>query len=136
MTAVDDFLTATLAQHLAAERAMHEGDVMPRVSTWSHTDPVTLFGAAITWRSGWDDVRPVFEWVASRFIQCTDYDFELLAAGASGDLAYTVGIERYAATTTEGSSVHNELRVTHVFRRENGDWKVVHRHGDHLPDPG
>jgi ketosteroid isomerase-like protein len=24
------------------------------------------------------------------------------------------------------------LRVTHVYRRENGEWKIVHRHGDGL----
>jgi ketosteroid isomerase-like protein len=22
------------------------------------------------------------------------------------------------------------LRVTHVYRRENGEWKIVHRHAD------
>jgi ketosteroid isomerase-like protein len=27
----------------------------------------------------------------------------------------------------------NTLRVTHVYRRENGEWKIVHRHGDHVP---
>jgi ketosteroid isomerase-like protein len=26
----------------------------------------------------------------------------------------------------------NRLRVTHVYRRENGQWKIVHRHGDGL----
>ena len=25
------------------------------------------------------------------------------------------------------------LRVTHVYRRENGQWKIVHRHGDFAP---
>jgi ketosteroid isomerase-like protein len=25
------------------------------------------------------------------------------------------------------------LRVTHVYRREHGEWKIVHRHGDHPP---
>ena len=59
---------------------------------------------------------------------------ELLAADACGDLAYTVGIERYAASTTSGSTVHTELRVTHVYRREPSGWKIVHRHGDHIPE--
>ena len=27
------------------------------------------------------------------------------------------------------------LRVTHVYRREHGEWKIVHRHGDPVPDP-
>jgi hypothetical protein len=26
------------------------------------------------------------------------------------------------------------LRVTHVFGKENGDWKLVHRHADPLMD--
>jgi ketosteroid isomerase-like protein len=25
------------------------------------------------------------------------------------------------------------LRVTHVYRREDGEWKIVHRHGDRVP---
>jgi hypothetical protein len=25
------------------------------------------------------------------------------------------------------------LRVTQVYRRKDGEWKVVHRHGDQLP---
>jgi ketosteroid isomerase-like protein len=29
------------------------------------------------------------------------------------------------------------LRVTHAYRREDGDWKIVHRHGDGLTvEPG
>jgi ketosteroid isomerase-like protein len=31
-----------------------------------------------------------------------------------------------------------KLRVTHVYRREAGEWKIVHRHGDYVPvdEPG
>ena len=42
---VQAFLDATLAAQLDAERALHNGDVVPRLSTWSHGDQITLFGA-------------------------------------------------------------------------------------------
>ncbi len=127
------FLEPTLAEQIHAERALHNGDVTPRLSTWSHRDP-TLFGAGVPFCRGWADVRAVFGWLATTFTACEDYDFELIAAHASGDLAYTVGIERYRATISSGVSVQNALRVTHVYRREIGGWKIVHRHGDHVPE--
>jgi ketosteroid isomerase-like protein len=129
---LDQFLESTLAAQIRAERALHDGDVTPRLSTWSHRDPVTLFGAGVGCRTTWPEVLPVFERVATRFAGCGEYDFELIAAGADGDLAYTVGIERYRAVTASGAEVDNTLRVTHVYRREPDGWKIVHRHGDHL----
>ncbi len=131
---LEAFIDATLDAHISAERAIHEGDVTPRLSTWSHHDPVTLFGAGVTCRSGWSDIRSVFEWLATTFTACDDYEFELLAADASGDIAYTVGIERYRAKGSTGSVVHHSLRVTHLYRREPDGWKVVHRHGDHVAE--
>jgi ketosteroid isomerase-like protein len=133
-TELTAFLESTLADQIRAERALHSGDVTPRLSTWSHRDPVTVFGAGVPFRSGWNDVRAVFDWLATTFTACHEYDFELIASGADGDLAYTVGIERYRATTTSGATVNNTLRVTHVYRREADGWKIVHRHGDHMPD--
>jgi len=53
-----------------------------------------------------------------------------------GDLAYTCGFERCTATKSDGGLVTTELRVTQIYRREGGVWKIVHRHGDHPPvDP-
>jgi ketosteroid isomerase-like protein len=78
-------------------------------------------------------VSRIFNWVASRLSNCTAYRFDLVAAGVSGDLAYTVGYERFSDSTDGGPVEPTTLRVTHVYRRENGQWKIVHRHGDHLP---
>jgi ketosteroid isomerase-like protein len=129
MSDLDDFLTTTLARQVAAEEALHNGDPDLRLAMWSTQDPVTLLGAWKT-NSGWDEVSRVFRWLGSRFSHCTAYRFDLVAAGVSGDLAYTVGYE-HTSVSLDGVPVEPyTLRVTHVYRRENGEWKIVHRHGD------
>jgi ketosteroid isomerase-like protein len=52
----------------------------------------------------------------------------------SGDLAYVVGYERAASSIDGSADEELGLRVTQVYRRESGDWKLVHRHAD--PAPG
>jgi ketosteroid isomerase-like protein len=133
MSELDDFLTKTLARQVEAEEALHNGDPTPRMEMWSTSDPVTLFGAAGPCKSGWDEVSRIFRWVASRFSNCTAYSFDLLTAGVSRDLAYTVGYERHTTSIDGGPLEPTTLRVTHVYRRENGEWKIVHRHGDVAP---
>ena len=115
---------------------MHSGDPSSWIEAWSHGEPVSVLGAGVRARSGWPEVLRTINWVASRFGNCTDYEYELVVADALGDLAYTCGFERYTATRPDGELVVNELRVTQIYRRENGTWKLVHRHGDHPPaDP-
>jgi ketosteroid isomerase-like protein len=130
---LDEFLSTTLTKQVEAERAIHNGDVAPRLEMWSMNDPVTLFGAWGPCNSGWDEVSRTFRWVASRFLGCSEYRFELVAAGVSGDLAYTVGYEHSVNSVDGGPMQPNRLRVTHVYRREDGEWRIVHRHGDHPP---
>jgi ketosteroid isomerase-like protein len=98
---------------------------------WSTKDPVTLFGAAMS-GSGSEQVSGIFRSIAARWSDCTDQQVELLAAGVSGDLAYTVELE-HTSVSVDGVPIEPyTLRVTQVYRREDGDWKVVHRHGDQI----
>lgn len=129
---VDEFLAGMLPRQLAAEHALCRGDAGPRSETWSQRDPVTLFGALVPVRRGWDEVSGTFQWLADRFSDLRDYQFELLAAGASSDLAYTVGFE-HKTVVADGEPTTYTLRVTHIYRREDGQWRIVHRHGDHPP---
>ncbi|WP_410613640.1 YybH family protein [Amycolatopsis sp. lyj-109] len=132
----DDFLAEVLPRQTAAERAMHNGDAGPRGELWSHADPVSLFGAWLPIRTGWADVGAAFERVAAQFSDSLGYRFEVVAAGASGDLAYTIGFE-HNTVSVNGTPTTYTLRATHVYRREDGGWKIVHRHGDRPPDePG
>ena len=132
MSELDDFLTPTLARQLEAEQAFINGDPEPRLAMWSTQDPVTVFGAEKS-VIGAEEARGAFRWLATRFSDCTDYRFELVAAGASGDLAYTVGYEHTTASWDGIPLDPYTLRVTHVYRREDGEWKVVHRHADSPP---
>jgi ketosteroid isomerase-like protein len=131
MSELDDFLTPTLSRQLEAEKALHNGDPAPRLAMWSSQDPVTVFGAMQS-NIGSEEVLGVFRWLATRFSNLTDYRFELVAAGASGDLAYTLGYE-HISFSMDGAPVELRLRVTHVYRREHGEWRIVHRHADAPP---
>ena len=133
MTESEQFLQAVLPRLTEEGIAMHNGDPGPRLALWSRNDPVTLFGA-LQIKSGWSDVAPVFEWVASRFSGCGSFELEVIGSDASGDLGYVTGIEHTTASVDGAPPQAYELRVTTILRRENGEWRAVHRHADPVPD--
>ena len=130
----DSFVAEMLPRQRAAEQAIHNGDAEPRIALWSRTDPVTVFGAKMS-ASGWADVEPLFRNVASWFSDSAEYEFEVTAASASGNLAYTIGYE-HNQVKVDGRPRTYTLRVTHVYRREDGQWRIVHRHADVPPTDG
>lgn len=73
----------------------------------------------------------LFAQLEAIFSGCTSYSHEIIAADVVGDMAYTVGYEHTQASVS-GEPRTYSLRATQVFRREDGDWKVAHRH-DTLP---
>ncbi|PFG38798.1 SnoaL-like protein [Georgenia soli] len=115
-----------------AELALHRGDPGPREELWSHDDPVTLFGAVLT-ESGWGPVEASFRWLAERFSDVEAWSYEVVGAGASGDLGYVAGVEHTRVRVNGADPETYDLRVTAVYRREAGRWRQVHRHGDPLP---
>jgi ketosteroid isomerase-like protein len=129
---VDAFLTSVIARQTEADTALHNGDAGLRKALWSTNEPVTLFGA-VTSDAGRDAVASVFDSLASSFSDCTHFELEVIAAGASGDLAYTVSYE-HSSLLIGGQPQSYILRVTHIYRREDGEWKIVHRHGDRRPE--
>jgi ketosteroid isomerase-like protein len=133
MSELDEFRSTILARQLRAEEAMHQGDPEPRLKLWSRRDPVSLIGGWGPNKFGWEDVSRTFRWVASRFSKGRDYRWDIEVAYVSGDLGYTVGYERSKASIDGGPVEEHKLRVTHVYRREDGEWKIVHRHGDIAP---
>ena len=129
-----EFVDEFLPKHVEAERLIHAGDAQPRIDLWSRNDPITVLGAKES-AQGWAQLEPMFKTVAGWFSDPVSYEFELIAARASGDLAYAVGYERNEVSFQGNPGIYT-LRATHVFRREDGEWRTVHRHADVPPEAG
>jgi ketosteroid isomerase-like protein len=80
---------------------------------------------------GWSNVSETLARAARNYRDGEAVGFQNISTVATADLAYTVEIERYRARVggaEDKSPV--AVRVTTVFRREDGAWKVAHRHAD------
>jgi ketosteroid isomerase-like protein len=130
----DDFLAWVNSALYEAELALHNGDPEPRRELWSRIEPVSVLGA---WRNayGLREINELFTALGKSFSDCTSYSFELQAYDVVGDMAYTAGLE-HSSASVDGEPRSYTLRATQVYRREDGHWKVAHRHGDTVvPDP-
>jgi ketosteroid isomerase-like protein len=130
MSEFENFMATGYPAWLAAVDAFHHRDVEAWLAIWSRTEPVSVLGALGADRFGRASLEGLMPAVAAQFVNVDRTDVEVVVAEVSGDFAYTVGYER--TTHTDGSP-QTVLRVTQIFRREHGEWKLAHRHGD--PEP-
>jgi ketosteroid isomerase-like protein len=128
VTDQEEFIAWTRSRLREAETALHNGDPEPRLALWSSREPVSVLGA---WQSatGQAEVRDLFRSLGGTFSDCISHVYEIVAAKVIGDMAFTAGYERTQATVN-GERRRYVLRVTQIYRREGGEWKVAHRHGD------
>ena len=131
MSERDEFIAWVQSDLYDAEVAVHNGDAGPRRAIWSRNEPVTVLGA---WKNaiGQQQLNELFDRLADSFSHCTSYELELLAAEVLGDTAYTVAMEHTSAFV-DGVPRTYTLRATQIYRREDGVWKVAHRHGSAPP---
>ena len=110
------------------------GDPGPWKATVSQREDVTLMGGWGIVARGWKDASARYDWAARRFVDSAAVlQVEYVSTVVSGDLAYTVSIERSTVRLAGApSTAPMTLRVTHAFRKEDGRWKLVHRHADPL----
>ena len=129
---VKEFLAAMLPEQVAAER--RDAQRRRRAPSGPLVAPRPGHPVRRRARRVWLGPRlsADFATVGVVVLRLPEYDFEVVAAGASGDLAYTVGYE-HNVVMSRGELRTYTLRVTHVYRREDGQWKIVHRHADAPP---
>lgn len=130
--AEDHDLDAAIAAVRAAGVAFVNGRPEAWMAICSHRADATLFGGWGGHERGWEELAPRYAWAAARFAG-GEVTFAELSRFVSGDLACTVHHERTQARLagmTESVSI--ALRVTHLYRREETAWKLVHCHADPL----
>jgi ketosteroid isomerase-like protein len=128
MTDRDEFLAWVRTALYQAELALHNGDAAPRRALWSRNEPVSVLGAARS-AYGQREIDELFTALGSSFSGCTSYAFDLQACDVAGNMAYTAGLE-HTSVSVDGQPRTYTLRATQVYRRESGQWRVAHRHGD------
>ena len=130
MTDLESFRTLISERQHEAEEALVGGDVGPRLQMWSHNDPVSLFAAVGPSKSGWDKLEPTFRSVAARVSGGHDVTYEIMTFDVSADMGWTAGFACFTTSMDGGPLTRYTLRVTHVYRREAGEWKAVHEHSN------
>ena len=131
----DSSLQKFLPQWEEAQSHFINGDPTLWMQHSSHRDDATVLGAFGGYEKGWNEVGPRYDWASSQFkAGGARIKVEYLNTGVSGDLAFTVAIERQDEVRLgdQENPAPRALRVTQVFRKENGAWKLLHRHADPL----
>jgi uncharacterized protein (TIGR02246 family) len=130
VTASEDFDRAIEASHRALDE-IARGDPSAFFELYSEGDDATLanpFGPPARGRS---QIEEAGRRAASNYRDGRAVEFETLAKCVTADLAYILEIERFEAKVGGSEEVTPvALRVTSVFRPEDGTWKLVHRHAD------
>ncbi|WP_421726352.1 YybH family protein [Bauldia sp.] len=119
-------------QWIVALNAMLNGDPEPFADIYSHADDAYYMGAEGTYRVGWDAIYADWQAQAAKSTggTVTAIDVHVMV---SGDMAMAAHITRGQVRTPDGSMNENDVRETSVFRKKDGEWRMVGHHADGIP---
>lgn len=122
---------AFLARREAISLDYINGRPKPLLEISTSRDPATFFPPSGQRLHGAARVNASNEQGAHAFAPGSSGRFEVMQSGSSGSLGFWTGIQ-HAQVMMEGKDkpVPMQLRTTEVFRVEEGQWKLVHRHAD------
>lgn len=121
----------TVEQYHRALDVFMRGNAEPALAMFSHREDVTLGNPFGPVARGYNRVAETARLAASHMRDGEATGFESVAKHVSPDFAYLVEVERLRTKidgTAEVAPV--PLRVTSIFLREQGAWRLVHRHAD------
>jgi ketosteroid isomerase-like protein len=107
-----------------------QGHPEPFLELWSRADDVSIMAAIGAYQVGFEEVSELLT-AASKTQSFDSWSAENLVTTIGDDLAFSVELEHYGRQE-DGREEEMTLRATQIYRREDGEWKVIHRHGDVL----
>lgn len=128
----DQSIEAAIARLRAAMADVANGDTAAIKALYEHSDDATSFYGWGGYERGWAAVDKRWDWAAQQFKGGT-VSYEPLTRVASGDLFYETVVETFVCLVDgKIEPVTWSNRVTHIFRRKAGDWRLIHRHANRL----
>jgi ketosteroid isomerase-like protein len=125
---------AAIARLHAAMSKVANGDTSEIKALYSHTDEASSFYGWGGYERGWEAVSRRWTWAGEQFKGGT-VSYQNVTTVVTAELAYTTDIETFhvrMAGMEQATQWSN--RVTHIFRLEDGEWRLVHRHGNRLEE--
>jgi ketosteroid isomerase-like protein len=118
-------------QFYAALNKMVNGSSKPLSDIWSHNSEVTTMhpigGRQVGWKDVWATWDQTAQVATEGHVELQDQLLRVI-----GDMAYEIGVEK-AGFTLAGQKVTDQVRVTNIYQKEGGKWKIVHHHSDLSP---
>jgi ketosteroid isomerase-like protein len=123
---------AAIARLHAAMAQVANGDITAITAFYSHCSEATSFYGWGGYEKGWHAVAQRWEWAGQQFKGGT-VSYENITTVVTPELAYTTDIETFKVRMA-GMDAPTQWsnRVTHVFRLEDGEWRLLHRHANRL----
>jgi ketosteroid isomerase-like protein len=135
MAAVDDVDQLIEQFHLASNEFL-KGNPEPVNKLWSRREDASLANPFGPPAHGWEQVAKTAEHAASQVRDGEFVSAQIIEKNVTPELAYVVEIEQAKANIGGSEDITPfALRVTMIFRPEEGTWKIVHRHADPITTP-
>lgn len=131
MTLEDEIRQAS-EQFYAALNHLINGDPEPILQVWSHSPDVATMNPPGRVNVGWEEVSAGWQRAAQTMSDGQVAVEDLVVLPLADDVVYTLGRE-HGQVKVGGETVPIDWRVTTIYRRESGGWKVVHNHTDASP---
>jgi len=133
MTTETEVKQASDQFYAALNQMLATGDARAVTAVWSQGQAGSTMHPIGGREIGRDQVTATWNQAGPAFSEGRASSDDVAVIPLCDDVAYTVGTERFEGKVG-GEMVRGEWRVTNIYRREDGGWKIVHHHADASPE--